>query len=109
MPSSSPSWRPKVRAAWNEAGRDGEPRLLAIAYYSLGENAEEEARRDLGHYYEWLGEQVAEFIIGAAATDDDTVRDYIEAHREAGCDELTFFPCSSDPEQVDLLAEAAGL
>ena len=100
---------PKVRAAWNEAGRDGEPRLLAIAYYSLGENAEEEARRDLGHYYEWLGEQVAEFIIGAAATDDDTVRNYIEAHREAGCDELTFFPCSSDPEQVDLLAEAAGL
>ena len=100
---------PKVNAAWSEAGREGEPRLLAIAYYSLGENAEENARRDLGHYYEWLGEEVAEFIIGAAATDDDTVRKYIEAYREAGCDELTFFPCSSDPGQVDLLAEAAGL
>jgi hypothetical protein len=25
---------------------------------------------------------------------------------EAGCDELIFFPCSSDPEQVDLLADA---
>jgi alkanesulfonate monooxygenase SsuD/methylene tetrahydromethanopterin reductase-like flavin-dependent oxidoreductase (luciferase family) len=100
---------PKVNAAWSEAGREGEPRLLAIAYYSLGENAEENARRDLGHYYEWLGEEVAEFIIGAAATDDDTVRNYIEAYREAGCDELTFFPCSSDPGQVDLLAEAAGV
>jgi alkanesulfonate monooxygenase SsuD/methylene tetrahydromethanopterin reductase-like flavin-dependent oxidoreductase (luciferase family) len=100
---------PKVRAAWSEAGREGEPRMLAIAYYSLGENAEENARRDLGHYYEWLGEQVVEFIIGAAATDADGVRDYVEAYREAGCDELTFFPCSSDPGQVDLLAEAAGL
>jgi len=100
---------PKVRGAWSEAEREGEPRLLAIAYYSLGENAEEDARRDLGHYYEWLGEEVAEFIIGAAATDDDTVRNYIEAYREAGCDELTLFPCSSDPGQVDLLAEAAGL
>jgi len=100
---------PKARAAWSEAGRDGEPRTLAIAYYSLGEDAEENARRDLGHYYEWLGEQVVELIIGAAATDADAVRGYIKAFEEVGCDELTFFPCSSDPEQVDLLAEAAGI
>jgi alkanesulfonate monooxygenase SsuD/methylene tetrahydromethanopterin reductase-like flavin-dependent oxidoreductase (luciferase family) len=100
---------PKARAAWSKAGRGGEPRTLAIAYYSLGEHAEENARRDLAHYYEWLGEQVVELIIGAAATDAETVRSYIEAYDEAGCDELTFFPCSSDPEQVDLLAEAAGI
>jgi hypothetical protein len=29
------------------------------------------------------------------------------AFDEAGCDELFLFPCSSDPEQVDLLASAA--
>ncbi len=28
---------PRVREAWSEAGRDGEPAALAIAYYSLGE------------------------------------------------------------------------
>jgi alkanesulfonate monooxygenase SsuD/methylene tetrahydromethanopterin reductase-like flavin-dependent oxidoreductase (luciferase family) len=100
---------PKVRAAWSEAGRDGEPRMLAIAYYSLGENAEENARRDLAHYYEWLGEQVVELIVAAAATDAEAVRSYIQAYEDVGCDELTFFPCSSDPEQVDLLAEAAGI
>jgi hypothetical protein len=27
----------------------------------------------------------------------------------AGCDELTFFPTSTDPQQVDLLADAVGL
>ena len=26
-----------------------------------------------------------------------------------GCDELIFFPSSADPDQVDLLADAAGL
>jgi alkanesulfonate monooxygenase SsuD/methylene tetrahydromethanopterin reductase-like flavin-dependent oxidoreductase (luciferase family) len=100
---------PKVEAAWNEAGREGDPATLAIAYYSLGENAEENARRDLAHYYEWLGEEVVEMIVASAATDADTVRRYIEAYAKAGCSELTFFPCSSDVTQVDLLAEAAGL
>ncbi len=100
---------PRVRAAWDGAGRDGEPLTLAIAYYSLGERAEENARSDLGHYYAWLGEEVAGFIVGAAATDAETVQSYVRAYEEAGCDELTFFPCSSDVGQVDLLADAAGI
>jgi hypothetical protein len=32
----------------------------------------------------------------------------MSAFGSAGCDELVLFPCSSDPEQVTLLAEAAG-
>ena len=100
---------PKVEAAWSEAGRDGEPLKLSISYYSLGDQAEENARRDLSHYYEWLGEDIVELIVGAAATDADTVRGYVEDFEKAGCDELTFFPCSADVEQVDLLAEAVGI
>ena len=100
---------PKARAAWSDAGRDGEPRLAAIAYYSLGERAEENARADLGHYYAWLGEEIAEMIISAAPKDPDAVRQNVAAYEEAGCDELILFPSASDPEQVDLLADAAGL
>jgi alkanesulfonate monooxygenase SsuD/methylene tetrahydromethanopterin reductase-like flavin-dependent oxidoreductase (luciferase family) len=100
---------PKVRAAWTDAGRDGEPRLAAIAYYSLGERAEENARADLGHYYSWLGAEVAEMIISAAPKDPDAVRQAAAAFAEAGCEELIFFPCASDIEQVELLAEAAGI
>ena len=33
----------------------------------------------------------------------------MKAFEEWNCDELILFPCSSDPEQVTLLAEAAGL
>jgi alkanesulfonate monooxygenase SsuD/methylene tetrahydromethanopterin reductase-like flavin-dependent oxidoreductase (luciferase family) len=97
----------KTEAAWEEAGRDGKPRIAALVYFALGENAEEAAREDLMHYYEPLGEETARMIADSAATDEDTVRQYAQAFEEAGCDELFMFPCSSDPEQVNLLAEAA--
>jgi hypothetical protein len=54
-----------------------------------------------------MGEEMANQIIASAATDADTIRGYVEAFTEAGCDELLLFPCSADPKQVDLLAEAA--
>lgn len=99
----------RARAAWRDAGNDGELRTMALGYYALGEDAEENARRDLTHYYAWLGEEIAGFIASGAATDPDQVRGYLAAYEDAGCDELILFPCTSDPDQVDLLAEAAGM
>ena len=97
----------KLDAAWSEAGREGKPFGGALAYFSLGERAEEDAREYLGHYYAAMGEDTANMIVGSAATDADTVRAYMQAFTEAGCSELILFPCSSDPDQVSLLAEAA--
>ena len=99
----------KVRAAWSDAGRDGEPHLMALAYFSLGEDAEASADAYLKDYYAWLGEDISGFIAGSAAKDAEAVRQRLDAFGEAGCDELIFCPSSSDPQQVDLLAEAAGL
>ena len=99
----------KARAAWSEAGREGQPRLMGLAYFSLGEGAEEDARAYLSDYYAFLGEEVAGYIVSGAARDADTVRQYTAAFEKAGCDELIFFPSSGDPAQVDLLADAAGL
>ena len=36
------------------------------------------------------------------------MRQYVAAFEDAGCGELIFFPSSSDPAQVDLLADALG-
>ncbi|HEV7399985.1 MAG TPA: LLM class flavin-dependent oxidoreductase [Solirubrobacterales bacterium] len=99
----------KTRAAWSEAGRDDQPRLMGLAYFSLGESAEDDARAYLSDYYAFLGEEVAGYIVSSAAKDPDTVRQYVTAFENAGCDELIFFPSSSDPTQVDLLAGAAAL
>jgi alkanesulfonate monooxygenase SsuD/methylene tetrahydromethanopterin reductase-like flavin-dependent oxidoreductase (luciferase family) len=99
----------KAKAAWAEAGREGEPRLMGLAYYSLGEQAEAEAKAYLMDYYAFLGEETAGYIASSAAKDADTVRQYLEAFDAVGCGELILFPSSSDPDQVDLLADAAGL
>jgi alkanesulfonate monooxygenase SsuD/methylene tetrahydromethanopterin reductase-like flavin-dependent oxidoreductase (luciferase family) len=99
----------KARAAWRDAGRDGEPHIMALAYFSLGERAEQDVRDNLMDYYAWLGEDVAKMIGDSAAQDPDTVAQYVSAYEDLGCDELVFCPSSSDPAQVDLLAEAAGL
>lgn len=99
----------KAKAAWSEAGREGEPRLMGLAYFALGDDAEAKARASLGDYYAWLGEDIANYIIGSAAKDAETVRRYVSEFAEAGCGELIFCPSSSDPAQVDLLADAAGL
>jgi alkanesulfonate monooxygenase SsuD/methylene tetrahydromethanopterin reductase-like flavin-dependent oxidoreductase (luciferase family) len=99
----------KAKAAWSEAGREGEPRLMGLAYFALGDDAEADAQAYLGDYYAWLGEDIADYIVGSAAKDAETVRRYVAEFGEAGCGELIFCPSSSDPAQVDLLADAAGL
>ncbi|HVY78117.1 MAG TPA: hypothetical protein VG898_06400 [Solirubrobacterales bacterium] len=99
----------QAKAAWSEGGREGEPRLMGLAYYSLGDDAEAEAASYLGDYYAFLGEEVAGYIVAGAAKDAETVRERIAAFARAGCGELIFFPSSGDPGQVDLLADAAGL
>jgi alkanesulfonate monooxygenase SsuD/methylene tetrahydromethanopterin reductase-like flavin-dependent oxidoreductase (luciferase family) len=99
----------KLDEAWKEAGREGEPKTMALVYFSLGPDAEENARSSLLSYYAWLGDETAAGIAGSAAMDADTVKGYISDFEQYGCDELIFFPCSSNPDQVGLLAESAGL
>jgi alkanesulfonate monooxygenase SsuD/methylene tetrahydromethanopterin reductase-like flavin-dependent oxidoreductase (luciferase family) len=97
--------RESVRAAWKDAGRDGEPRLLALFYYSLGDDPEGAARASLGHYYSFLGEY-ADMVVQGAIKDAEALRATLAAYEEAGADEVICFPASADPAQVDLLAAA---
>jgi alkanesulfonate monooxygenase SsuD/methylene tetrahydromethanopterin reductase-like flavin-dependent oxidoreductase (luciferase family) len=99
----------KLTAAWDRQGRDGRPRTMALAYFSLGDDAERNAEAYLRDYYAFLGEELAGMIAGSAAKDADTVKGYLAAFEGAGCEELVLVPCSSDPSQVGALASAAGL
>ncbi len=95
-----------AKKAWTEAGREGEPRLAGLAYYSLGDDAGQKAHDYLTDYYAFLGDEIAQMIAGSAATDADTVKAYLAGFEQAGCEELIMFPCSGDPAQADLLGEA---
>jgi len=97
--------REAVRAAWKDAGRDGEPRTMALLYFALGDDPEGAARASLGDYYSFLGEY-AEQIVQGTLKDPDALRSTLAAYEEAGADEVICFPASADPAQVDLLAAA---
>jgi alkanesulfonate monooxygenase SsuD/methylene tetrahydromethanopterin reductase-like flavin-dependent oxidoreductase (luciferase family) len=101
--------REKLTAAWERQGREGQARTMSLAYFSLGPDAERNANSYLRDYYAFLGEDVSGMIAGSAAKDADTVKAYIAGFEAAGCGELVIFPCSHEPAQVQLLAEAAGL
>jgi alkanesulfonate monooxygenase SsuD/methylene tetrahydromethanopterin reductase-like flavin-dependent oxidoreductase (luciferase family) len=93
-----------VDQAWQEAGREGRPRKLSLAYFALGPDARQAADTYLKRYYAFTG-PMADQIAAGAAVSPDQVRGAAAAFEQAGCDELIFVPCSAETNQVGLLAE----
>jgi alkanesulfonate monooxygenase SsuD/methylene tetrahydromethanopterin reductase-like flavin-dependent oxidoreductase (luciferase family) len=104
-PDRFPAGVEKLEAAWRAEGRDGEPRRMALAYFSLEDDPEAAARRSIGNYYAFAPDY-AEMMVAGAAKGEDEVRERVRAFEQVGCDELIMCPASSDPAQVDELATA---
>jgi alkanesulfonate monooxygenase SsuD/methylene tetrahydromethanopterin reductase-like flavin-dependent oxidoreductase (luciferase family) len=98
----------QLQTHWQNEGRSGKPKAMALAYFSLGDNAQQNADRYLLDYYGFLGEELSGMIAASAAKDPDTVKAYLAGFESAGCDELIIFPTSNDVRQVELLADAVG-
>jgi hypothetical protein len=95
----------KLDAAWSAAGRDGEPRKMSLAYYALGDDPRAQARDYITDYYAYIGDEAALGFANSIPADAETIAGVTEAFAAASCDELIWFPTSSDPAQVDLLAD----
>jgi alkanesulfonate monooxygenase SsuD/methylene tetrahydromethanopterin reductase-like flavin-dependent oxidoreductase (luciferase family) len=94
----------QVRAAWKDGGRTGEPRIAALAYYSVGADAEEGSLAYLRDYYGFLGEW-AETIAQSALRTDKAIADAVDAYRQVGVTEFYLDPTFASIEQVDRLAD----
>jgi alkanesulfonate monooxygenase SsuD/methylene tetrahydromethanopterin reductase-like flavin-dependent oxidoreductase (luciferase family) len=97
----------EFRKAWEAAGGTGQPRVLALSYFSLGKEHTAESLHNLRTYYGFLGDWAEQVAQGVPRT-PDAVRRQAAAFEEAGVDELIFDPTVADLDQVDLLADAIG-
>jgi len=95
----------RVREAWTQGGREGVPRILALAYFSIGDDVEAASYAYLRHYYGFLGEYV-EMIAGGALRGADAIKGSLNAYEDAGVDELILDPTVADLSQVERLADA---
>jgi alkanesulfonate monooxygenase SsuD/methylene tetrahydromethanopterin reductase-like flavin-dependent oxidoreductase (luciferase family) len=93
----------RVHESWTAAGRDGEPWCVGLAYFGLGDQVEA-GRAGLRQYYAFIGDY-AEMVAQGMLADADAIRGAIDAHREAGFDEVILFSAAPDPGQADLLAD----
>jgi alkanesulfonate monooxygenase SsuD/methylene tetrahydromethanopterin reductase-like flavin-dependent oxidoreductase (luciferase family) len=93
----------KVRAAWKDAGRDGEPRFGALVYFGLGDEAE--SRASLLSYYGFLGEWAGRIADSAIRTAADA-RAVAQRYADLGVTDLAFDPTIASLDEVDRLADA---
>jgi alkanesulfonate monooxygenase SsuD/methylene tetrahydromethanopterin reductase-like flavin-dependent oxidoreductase (luciferase family) len=93
----------RARAAWNDLGRPGEPRLWGQGYFALGDPERGDAY--LRDYYAFTG-PFAERVVAENLTSVRKLKDFVRGYEEAGCDELVLFPAVADLDDLERLAEA---
>jgi alkanesulfonate monooxygenase SsuD/methylene tetrahydromethanopterin reductase-like flavin-dependent oxidoreductase (luciferase family) len=102
-PEAAATMIEKVRRAWQEAGREDEPRFAALIYFGLGD--ETASRASLRRYYGFLGDW-ADAIAEGAIRSPQAARDAVRTYAGIGVTELAFIPSVPSVDEVDRLADA---
>jgi alkanesulfonate monooxygenase SsuD/methylene tetrahydromethanopterin reductase-like flavin-dependent oxidoreductase (luciferase family) len=95
----------RVRQAWKGSGRPGEPRIVALSYFSMQEARSDESKANLMDYYGYLGE-VAQGLADWAPRGTDALKEAAKRYEDIGVDEFILDPTVADLREVDLLADA---
>jgi alkanesulfonate monooxygenase SsuD/methylene tetrahydromethanopterin reductase-like flavin-dependent oxidoreductase (luciferase family) len=93
-----------AEASWNAEGRSGRPRFVGGIYYALGADAQERVRSYIVDYYGYLG-PAAEEMAKTFPASPDAVEEKLQGFEDVGMDELVFWPCVADLEQLEGLAD----
>ena len=97
----------EFKAAWRQAGGTGEPLVVVLSYFSLGEEHAEESVHNLRSYYGFLGEW-AETVAAGAHRTPAAIQETAAAFERLGVNELIFDPTVAELGQVDRLADVVG-
>lgn len=91
-----------ARGAWQQAGREGAPRLIALVYFALGDG--DKGRANVHDYYSGSGE-FANIVTGAVCDSPSKVKAAISSFADIGVDEISFNSATDDVDEVKRLAD----
>lgn len=94
----------RILDAWREAGRDGDPRLLGLAYFGTDERLTAESDAYLRRYYAYAAAHADTIADGAVRT-PSRIRGIVEEFAGVGMNELAFTPTLARLDEVDRLAD----
>jgi alkanesulfonate monooxygenase SsuD/methylene tetrahydromethanopterin reductase-like flavin-dependent oxidoreductase (luciferase family) len=92
----------QARTAWRDAGREGVPWLVAIAYFALTDP--DTGRRKVGDYYAGNGD-FTEMVVNNMNDTPDRLRSVVKAFADIGADELILNPTTDELDDVHRLAD----
>ncbi len=96
----------KAREAWREEGRPSPPRLVTGFWFALGPRARAQMDAYLERYLAFLGPGVAESLAATVRTvTPQALKQAARVVQDLGADELLLVPTTSDPEEVDRVAD----
>ena len=99
----------EARKAWKEADRSATPRLVTGFWYALGEDARAQMDRYLGRYLGFLGPDVVRQLTPTVTVlSARKLKDAARQLEDLGADELSLVPTTSNPDDVERVADILG-
>ncbi|MGC0421754.1 LLM class flavin-dependent oxidoreductase [Embleya sp. AB8] len=90
-----------AKRAWRAAGRQGAPKLVALAYFALGDT--ETGQTNIRDFYRFAPEDIAANVV--LCTTPKTIEQSITDYADLGVDEIIFVPATDDLDEVTRLAD----
>jgi len=98
-----------ARAAWRAADRPRPPRLVTGCWFALGARARVQLDEYLARYLAFMGPAVPAAVGPLVrATSAGALRAIAHEVADAGADELCLVPTTSDPDELERVADALG-
>jgi alkanesulfonate monooxygenase SsuD/methylene tetrahydromethanopterin reductase-like flavin-dependent oxidoreductase (luciferase family) len=97
----------RVRTAWRDAGRPGDPMLWGQGYVALGDDARDRGMAYMRDYYAFTGPFAEKIAAGLLTTPQD-VAAFLRGYQDLGCQEMVLLPAVADLEQIDRLEDVLG-
>ncbi len=94
----------RVREAADTAGRPA-PRLLGVRYFALGDDVDDEVRRNVTSYYAFGGQDFADHVYASVLRSPDEITEVLHSLAAVGVEEVCLWPLSADISQLHALAD----